>query len=214
MSIPRKRIVVVGAGGHAKVVIEAIWAMDEFEIVGVVDPRPANTEVLGVPVLGGDEELPRLLTQGVTTAVAAIGANTTRQRIGHALLVMGFSLPSIRHPSAFISPSATIAQGTVVMAMAVVGTLARVRDLAIINTGAIVEHDNDVGEAAHIAPGVVLAGRVRVGNRALVGAGTAVRPCVIIGDDAVVGAGAAVVADVMAASVVAGTPAKLLRRHT
>lgn len=204
----------VGAGGHAKVVIEAIWAMDEFEIVGVVDPNPANPEVLGVSVLGGDEELPKLLAQGVTAAVAAIGANTTRQRIGHALLAMGFTLPSIRHPSALISPSATIAQGTVVMAMAVVGTLACVRDLAIINTGAIVEHDNDIGEAAHVAPGVVLAGRVRVGNRALVGAGTAVRPYIIIGNDAVVGAGSAVVANVLASSVVAGTPAKSLRSRT
>ena len=204
---------VVGAGGHAKVVIEAIWAMEAFEIVGIVDPKPANPELLGVPVLGGDEEVPKLLTQGVTAAVVAIGANSTRQRIGHSLLAIGFTLPQIRHPSAFISPSATIAQGTVIMAMATVGTLACVRDLAIINTGAIVEHDNDVGEAAHIAPGVVLAGRVRVGNRALVGAGTAVRPYIIIGDDAVVGAGSAVVANVLAASVVAGTPAKLLRRH-
>src|ERR1700679_2615949 len=66
LSTPRKQIVVVGAGGHAKVVIEAIWAMDEFEIVGVVDPKPADAEVLGVSVLGGDEELPRLLTLGVT----------------------------------------------------------------------------------------------------------------------------------------------------
>ena len=97
------------------------------------------------------------------------------------------------------------------MAMAIVGTLACGREFAIINTGAIVEHDNDVGEAAHIAPGVVLAGRVRVGDRALVGAGTAVRPYILIGNDAVVGAGSAVVANVLAASVVAGTPAKVLR---
>ena len=204
---------VIGAGGHAKVVIEAIWAMDGFEIVGVIDPKPENPELLGVPVLGGDEELPKLLIEGVTAAVVAIGANSTRQRIGHTLLAMGFTLPQIRHPSAFISPSATIAQGTVIMAMAIVGTLACVRDLAIINTGAIVEHDSEVGEAAHIAPGVVLAGRVRVGNRALVGAGTVVRPYIIIGNDAVVGAGSAVVANVLAASVVAGTPAKLLKRH-
>ncbi len=201
---------VVGAGDHAKVVLEALWATDVFDVVGLLDPNPTGVEVLGVPVLGGDELLPDILRQGVTDAVVAIGSNLRRQQIGQRLLAMGFALPCVTHPSAIVSPSATIAQGTIVMARAVVGTLADIGELAIINTGAIVEHDNHIGQAAHIAPGAILAGRVRVGDRALVGVGSAVRPGISIGDDSIVGAGAAVVAEVPSCTTVVGTPARIL----
>jgi UDP-perosamine 4-acetyltransferase len=184
--------------------------MGTFDVVGLLDPHPTDVEVLGVPVLGGDELLPGLLRQGVAAAVVAIGANLRRQQIGQSLLATGFALPFVAHPSAIISPSATIAQGTVVMARAVVGTLANIGELALINTGAIVEHDNHIGQAAHIAPGVVLAGRVRVGQRALVGVGSAVRPGTSIGDDSIVGAGSTVVADVPSGAIVVGTPARIL----
>jgi UDP-perosamine 4-acetyltransferase len=206
----KQRVVVVGAGDHAKVVLEALWAMDAFEVVGLTDPRTADQEVLGVPVLGGDEILPGLLAQGVTAAVVAIGSNRLRQQIGQNLLAMGFTLPVVVHPSAFISPSATIGQGAVVMVRAVVGTLARIGELAIINTAAVVEHDNLIGQSAHVAPGVTMAGRVRVGDRVLVGVGSAVRPDISIGNDSIVGAGSAVVADVPEGVTVAGAPARRL----
>lgn len=206
----KQLIVVVGAGGHAKVVIEALWAMGAFEVVGLTDPSTSCLELLGVPVLGGDELLPGLLAQGVASAVVAIGSNRLRQQIGQRLLRLGFVLPVVVHPSALISPSATIGQGTVVMARAVVGTLARVGELVIINTCAIVEHDNNIGHAAHIAPGTALAGGVRVGDRALLGIGSAVRPDISIGDDSIVGAGSAVVTDVPSGFTVAGTPARKL----
>jgi len=207
----KQRVVVVGAGGHAKVVLEALWAMDAFDVVGFTDPNTPDLEVLGVPVLGGDELLPGLYAQGVASAVVAIGSNRQRQQIGQYLLALGFALPVVVHPTALISPSAKISQGAVVMARAVVGTLARIGELAIINTGAIVEHDNQIGQSAHIAPGVALAGGVRVGDRALVGIGSAVRPDISIGDDSIVGAGSAVVADVPSGVTVAGVPARELR---
>lgn len=206
----KQRIVVVGAGNHAKVVLEAIWAMGTFEVVGLTDPSTADLEVLGSPVLGGDELLPSLYAQGVASAVVAIGSNSRRQQIGRSLLALGFNLPVVVHPFALISPSATIGQGAVVMAGAVVGTLASIGELAIINTGAIVEHDNRIGESAHIGPGVALAGGVRVGNRTLVGVGSAVRPDISIGDDSIIGAGSAVVADVPSGVTVAGAPARKL----
>jgi UDP-perosamine 4-acetyltransferase len=213
LSNAKQHIIVVGAGDHAKVVLEALWAMDTFEVVGLTDPSTSCLEVLGVPVLGGDILLPGLFAQGVSSAVVAIGSNNQRQQIGLSLLAMGFALPAVVHPSALISPSATIGQGAVVMARAVVGTLARVGELAIINTGAIVEHDNYIGRSAHIAPGTALAGGVRVGDRAMVGIGSAVRPHISIGDDSIVGAGSVVVADVPSGVTVAGAPArKLLRR--
>jgi sugar O-acyltransferase (sialic acid O-acetyltransferase NeuD family) len=206
----RQRVVVIGAGGHAKVVLEALWAMDAFEVVGLLDPSTASLEVLGAPILGGDELLPELYAQGVMSAVVAIGSNDRRQRIGQELIAMGFALPVVVHPTAFISPSATIAQGAVVMARAVVGTMAIIGELAIINTGAIVEHDNRIGQFVHVCPGVVLAGGVRIGDRALLGVGSSVRPDISIGNDSIIGAGSVVVANVPPGTTVAGSPARKL----
>ena len=200
----------VGAGGHAKVVIEVARAEGRFDIVGVVDPRPPAERVLGVPVLGGDEILPRLRAEGVAWAFVALGGNAARERIGAGLRAAGFRLATLAHPSAVVMPSARVGEGVVVMARVVVSAEARVDDLAILNTGAVVEHDNLIGVAAHVAPLAALAGNVRVGARALIGVGSAIRPGVSVGEDAVVGAGSAVVADVAAGTLVGGVPARAL----
>jgi UDP-perosamine 4-acetyltransferase len=203
-------IIVVGAGSHAKVVIELLRAAG-WQSAGVVDPAPSQPSVFGVPVLGGDEILPRLRSDGLAMACVALGENSLRQRIGRKLRDLGFVQPTAIHPAAFISPTARIGAGTVVMARAIVGTDANVEDWAIINTNAVIEHDNRIGEAAHIAPGCALAGNVVVGALALVGIGSAVRPGIRIGERAIVGAGSAVVRDVPPGAVVAGAPARALR---
>jgi len=206
------KLVLIGAGSHARVVLEAIRAAGQFEVVGMVDPHPPAPTVLGVPVLGGDEVLPGLRREGITSAVVALGGNALRQRIGARLRDFGFDLPSIVHPSALLSPTASVAEGSVIMARAVIGTETRVDALAVVNTGAVIDHDGMIGPAAHIAPGCALAGTVRVGARTLVGVGSAVRPEVTIGDDVVIGAGSAVVSDIPSGSIVGGAPARPLRR--
>lgn len=162
-------------------------------------------------MLGNDDCLPALRRSGVEAAVVALGNNRLRQAIANRLLAQAFILPPVLHPAAFISPTASIEPGAVVMARAVAGTCARIGPFAIINTGAIVEHDNDIGAAAHVAPGVSLAGTVRVGERVLIGVGSAVRPGISIGADAVIGAGSAVVCDIAERTVAAGCPARPLR---
>jgi UDP-perosamine 4-acetyltransferase len=208
-----KRVVVIGAGGHAAVVIEALQALGEFTIVGILDPHPVHPHVVGVPVLGADDRLPALREEGVEAAVVALGENGLRQKIGRRLLTQGYVLPLVIHPGAFVSPTATIEVGTVIMNRATVGARARIGSLVIINTGSIVEHDDEIGAAAHVAPGVALAGSVTVGERSLIGIGSAVRPGIHIGADAVIGAGSAVVADIGNCMTVVGNPARQLTRR-
>ncbi len=206
-----RRCLILGAGGHARVVIEAMRAAGLGQIVGIIDPAPPAPRLLDVPVIGRDEDLPRLRSEGITTAVVALGSNGLRLRMGAALRSLGYDLPAVVHPSAFLAPSARITDGAVVMARAVVGTDTSIGLLAIVNTGAVIDHDGIIDEAAHVAPGCALAGNVLVGARALVGVGSAVRPGIRIGADAVVGAGSAVVADVETGARVGGVPSRALK---
>jgi UDP-perosamine 4-acetyltransferase len=207
-------IVIVGAGDHARVIVEAIRAAGTFQVVGYVDPDPPHPTLLEVPVLGDDNLLPSLRQQGIANAVVALGSNAVRGRVGKQLHDLGFALPVVAHPTASISPSSVIGAGVVVMARAVVGTETRLDDLAVVNTGAVIDHDNRISFAAHVAPGCALAGRVSIGARTLVGVGSAVRPGIVIGADVIVGAGSAVVSDIPDGAVVGGAPARFLQKRS
>jgi UDP-perosamine 4-acetyltransferase len=209
----RGPVVVIGGGGHAKVVIEVLRA-DRWPLVGVLDPHIEASDVLGVPVLGGDEQLPALRQAGIGIAFVAVGSNASRLQIGRRIEALGFGLATAVHPSASISLSARLGAGVVVMPQATINAEAQIGDLAIVNTGAIVEHDCVVEEAAHLAPRSVIAGRVRVGAGALFGVGAAARPGAAIGEWATVGAGSVVLGEVAAGAIVAGVPASpLVRRN-
>jgi UDP-perosamine 4-acetyltransferase len=198
-------ILILGAGGHARPVIEALRAMG-VEPAGLLDDATGGS-ILGVEVVGPIRSLAERRMPGLS-AVIAIGDNGTRARLGALCVSLGVALPAVIHPAAFVSPSARIAEGAQVMARAVIGPGATVGALALVNTGAIVEHDCAVGDGAHLGPGVVLCGGVTVGARALVGAGVVARPGIAIGADAVVAAGAAVSADVPAGARMGGVPAR------
>jgi UDP-perosamine 4-acetyltransferase len=209
------RCVILGGGGHARVVIEALRAEGRLEPAAIVDADPARkgTAIFGVPVVGGDAELPALRAAGVTHAVAGVGGvrdNAPRHRLLEAARAAGFHPAGVIHPSAMVSPSARLAPSVQVLAGAVIGPEAQLADGVVVNTRAVVEHDCRIGEYAHIASGAVLAGTVTVGPLAHIGAGAVVRQKISIGRGAVIGAGAAVVKDVADGDVVVGVPARLL----
>jgi UDP-perosamine 4-acetyltransferase len=211
------KVVVIGAGGHARSVIDALRSEGRHEPVACTDPQPElrGSRVDDVPVVGDDEHLEALRSEGVTGAalgVGGIGDNGPRARLFELARGLGFELPPVVHPSAAVSARASLSDGAVVLANAAVGPGAVVGRNAIVNNGAVVEHDVTLGDHVHVASGAVLGGAARAGESAHIGLGAAVLQGVEVGSGSVVAAGAVVVHDVPARTVVAGVPAHPLRR--
>lgn len=207
------KIIGLAAGGHAKVIIEILRLTEDPELTGLLDPKRElwNTQVLGVTVLGDDDLLPDLYSQGVRHAFIGLGSirdTEPRKALYKKARRLGFQIVVAIHPNAVISSSAVIGDGATIMAGAVINAEARLGDNVIVNTGAIVEHDCIIGSHVHIATGARLASTVRVGDGAHIGAGATIRQSINIGANAVVGIGAVVVDDVSPAIVVAGVPAR------
>ena len=207
------KVVVVGAGGHARSVLWALRSTGEHEVVALTDPdaRLHGTEVDGVVVAGGDDRLAALRDDGVRGAVMGVGGvrdNGPRERLFGLARQLGFELPWVVHAAAAVSERSVLGSGAVVLAGALVGPGATVGENVVVNSGAVLEHDVVVGDHAHVASGAVLAGGVHVGERAHVGAGAVILQEVAVGPGAVVGAGAVVTADVAPGAVVVGVPAR------
>lgn len=203
----KPRLVIVGGGGHAKVIIDILEQVGEFEIAGFVSvPRQADS-LCGYPCLGADQDLAQALTSGIDFAFVAIGDNQRRRESIGRVLRQGFSLANAISPRAVISRSATLGRGIAIMPGAVVNTCARLADGVIVNTNAGVDHDCVLGSCVHVGPGAAVAGGVRLGDEVFLGAGVSVIPGVAIGAHTTVGAGAAVVNDLPANVVAAGVPA-------
>lgn len=208
--IPR-RLIVIGAGGHGKVVADIALASG-FEILGFLDDKGTEAPLPGFQVLGTIGQVPLLAQEWGSLGMAiAIGDNGSRKRIVDQL--RGSGLPFIRliHPSAIISPFAHIGVGTIVMPGAVVNAGAAVGEHAILNTCCSVDHDCSIGDFAHISPGVHLAGNVAVGEGSHLGIGAFIIPGQSIGEWSIVGAGAVVVKGIPPRVMAAGVPAAKIR---
>jgi sugar O-acyltransferase (sialic acid O-acetyltransferase NeuD family) len=206
-------IVGLGAGTHAKSVLEALRSLDLYDVTAIVDDDPAKAggEIFGTPIASAAElsEL-RGRAAHAFVGVGGIGDSGPRRAAFERLLAAGFEVPAILHESAIVSPWATLGRGVQALAGAIVNAGAEIGDDTIVNTGAIVEHDCSIGAHAHLAPGVRLAGLASVGEGAHVGIGAVVIEGVRVGARALVGAGAVVLTDVPDGARVAGVPARPL----
>lgn len=212
----RPRIVVIGGGGHARVVLDIIFSLGNYDVVGVVAlDSPSYVGQYKIPYLGNDEVLPTLMeNRDVTLAalgVGAVGNNHKRKDLFTRVKAFGFSFPPLVHPRAVVGTGVEQGDGLVVAAGAVINPGVVCGTNVLVNTGAIVDHDCQLGDHVHVAPGAVLCGGVRVGGSAHIGAGATIIQGLTIGEGAVVGAGAVVVRDVPPWTVVAGNPARVLR---
>lgn len=207
-------VVIIGAGGHGRVVLDILRAGAKYHPVGFLDADPAleDHSVDGVEVLGHVNLLPKLRRQKVKGIIVGIGDNRTR--LQYARLVEqdgGFELINAIHPSAILSPGVMLGHNVVITAGAVISTSVRLSDSVIVNTGAVVDHECEIAPGVHIAPAAVLAGRVSVGSGALIGLNATILPCLHIGEEATVGAGAVVINDVPAHATVVGVPARVIK---
>lgn len=204
---PTASILLFGAGGHAKTILEMIQVIGAFRLAGIVDDNAAltGTSVLGIPVLGTREILPGLFEQGFRLAANGVGGIVNlglREKLFDLLAASGFAFPILRHPRATVEPSAQIFDGVQIFANAYVGSSAILHEKCMVNTGAVVSHDCEIGAYTHIAPGALLAGHVQVGARALVGMGVTTIIGLKIGSGARIGNGAVLLADVPEKAIV------------
>ena len=199
---------VIGAGGHAKVVVSTLHAAG-YPVAGIYDDDPGKrgSTILGVPIKGSVLELPRA---GEVPAVIAVGSNAAREALMERLADREWI--SVVHPRACVHPTVQLGPGSVVFAGAVIQPDSVIGAHVIVNTGATVDHDCQLGDFVHLAPGVHLAGDVRVGRGAFLGTGSAVVPGRLIGDWATIGAGAVVVRDIRERTTAVGVPARPLRK--
>lgn len=211
-----KSAIGLGAGGHAKGLLEQIGRMTEVEVIGLLDPDPARAgeRVLGVPILGDDSRLAELVSDGADcffVGIGGIGDTGPRERAFARAAAAGLTPLRVVHDAAHVASSAELASGCQILAGAVIGADAHLGAGALVNSCALVEHDCVVGAHAHVSVGARLCGGVRVGDGAHVSPGAVVLEGRSVGEGAFVAAGAVVTSDVAPRDRVGGIPARALR---
>lgn len=208
------RIVVVGGGGHAKVLISVLKKSSSYELIGYTDVRDSG-ELLGIPYLGTDSVLETLAETNVgcfaALGVGKVTVNEERMRLADRIVGLSFRLPEVISPHALVNEDVTIGDGTVVFDGAVINTGARIGRASIINTNSTVEHDCVIGDNVHLAPGANLSGGVSVGHNCMIGTGANVIQGIGICADCLIGAGTTVIKDITTSGVYVGNPAERIK---
>lgn len=210
----RVSCVMLGAGGHARVLIDCLRFYPDVMIAGILDPAPSlkGQMIQGIPVLGNDDLLSEISQRGIShfvVGVGGVGNNLPRKKLFETALGFGLIPLTVKHPTAIISNMVVHEAGCQFLPGCIVNTGALLGLNVIVNSGAIIEHDCAIADYVHIATGAKLAGGVQVGLGAHIGAGSTIRQNIRIGEFAIVGAGAVVVKDVPPNTTVMGVPAKI-----
>ncbi|KJU81366.1 Sialic acid O-acyltransferase, NeuD [Candidatus Magnetobacterium bavaricum] len=211
-----QKIVIIGGGGHAKVLIDIIFTSKNYEILGIIDSQVnESSEVCGIPVIGNDGMLQGLYAKGVKNVGIGVGSvrdNNKRKNLYIKVKQTGFFTPTLIHPRSIVSTRTQISDGVQIMAGVIIGSDSFIGNNTIINTGAIIEHDCIINSHVHICSGAVISGGCKIEEGAFIGAGSIMIQGLKIGVNAVVAAGAVVIKDVPANSQVAGVPAKIMNK--
>lgn len=196
----------LGYSGHALVVADT-FSQTKYEVVGYLDKNECLDNILGVPYLGFEQNIEDLNKIKGMLIFPAIGDNRLREKVSLLINSEGFNIPIVISPIANVSPKATICEGTLVCQGVCISPFVRIGKGVIINTASVIEHECQIDDFAHIAPGAVLAGNVKVGKYSFVGANAVIKQGVEIGKNAIIGAGSVILKDVPDNTIMVGNPA-------
>lgn len=209
----KEKIVIVGGGGHAKVIISILKKLKKYEVIGYTD-NSDNGLILGIPFLGNDERLQTLFDSGIQNAAIGLGQIKSalhRKKIAALLKKIGYKIPAIISPNSIINEGVNIGSGTVVMDGVVINSGTSIDEYSIINTNSSVDHDCKIGSFTHIAPGVTLSGEVTIGDNVLIGTGASVIHQIKIPDNTIISSGSSVQKNITKAGIYRGLPAKFFK---
>ncbi|OSB14042.1 acetyltransferase [Clostridium botulinum] len=207
-----EKIVLVGAGGHCKVIIDIIRSNNAYEIMGITDKDTTEKSLLDISIIGHDNKLKEVYKEGVKNAflcIGALGNLNLRNKIYNNLKEIGFKLPVLIHNTAIVSKYATIGEGTCIMPGAIINSGVKIGKNCIINSGAIIEHDCIIEDNCHISPRSVLGGGVSLDKNTHISIGATVIQGVKIGCNVTIGAGAVVISSIPDNVVALGIPSKI-----
>lgn len=209
------KIVIIGAGGHARVIFEILSYNRNIEVFAFIDNviRGSDERIMGIPVLGDHSVLPKLFKSDIMGAIIGVGDNNIRKAHFEKIKNMGVELINAIHYTAHIAHSVKIGKGVAIVTGATIATGVKIGNNVIVNTGAIIEHEDILEDHVHIAPGTVLAGRVTVKEGTFIGAGSVVKEYVVIGENTIIGAGSIVLENIPDNVVAVGAPAKVIKNR-
>lgn len=210
----KEKIIIIGGGGHAKVLISVIKKTGKYKILGYTDTKD-NGEILGVKYIGGDDVVANLMRKhkGLNAAlgVGCVRINRNREKLFMKYENAGLKFPALISPGAIINEDVVIGAGSVVFDGCVINSGTRIGKCAIVNTGTIVEHDCGIGDFVHLASGCVVSGGVKIGYSSFIGSGAVVRQYLEIADECLVGAGSLVIKDINKSGTYVGSPVRRLK---
>ena len=210
------KIVIIGAGGQARIVCEILSFDANIEVVAFVDSvaHEAGDEfIMGIPVMGDHSVLTELIKKGVSGSVIAVGDNEIRALRYEEMRGLGIEMVNAIHPSATIAPSVKIGRGVTIAMGAIISTETRIGNNVIVNTGAIIDHENEIADHVHIGPGCSTAGRVTIKRGTFIGIGSVVKEYLTIGENTIIGAGSIVLEDIPDNVVAVGKPARIIKKR-
>ncbi len=206
-----RKLLLIGGGGHCHSVLDSVVSLHIYDEIGIIDI--VGNPYLGIPVIGTDDDVPRLFCEGWKEAfvtVGSVGDTSIRRKLFKMIKNIGLSCPNIIDPTAVVGKGVKIGEGTFIGKRAVINSGSVIGEGVIINTGAIIEHDCIIGAFSHISPGAVLCGQVNIGDDSHIGAGSIVRQLIKVGNNTLIGAGSVIVKDIPDNVKAYGNPCKVV----
>ena len=213
----KPKLLLIGAGGHCKVILDLLSCIKSYEIAGIIDLKEnLGKKVFGVSVIGIDADLPRFSKSGIKycfISIGSVGDPGLRIKLYKLAKKSGFTLPNLISPDALLSPHITLREGNYIAPGVIINAGTQIGDNCIFNTGAIIEHDCRISNFVHLSSGVVLSGGVSVGNNCHIGAGSVVIQNVQIAEGTIIGAGSVVTRNIRKGVVAYGNPCRERRKN-